>query len=148
MSLNQPPGWPRIGKVALCTLDTMEPTPIEIIMVPSVTMNGGIFSRETKMPLKSRRRVPTTMMRRSEGTIGKPCLSAVPPVMVGAIMTVPTERSMPAADDDESDAHRDESDVVGGVDDVDQRRIGEVVAAENAEEKVEDEQGAPAPAPT
>ena len=35
------------------------------------------------------------MMRRREGTIGKPCLSAVPPMMAAAIMTVPMERSIP-----------------------------------------------------
>ena len=40
-----------MGNVALATLETMEPTPMEIIMVPRVTMNGGIFRRETSNPL-------------------------------------------------------------------------------------------------
>ena len=30
-----------------------------------------------------------------EGTIGNPCLNAMPPMRVAAIMTVPTERSIP-----------------------------------------------------
>ena len=68
---------------------------MEIIMVPSVTMNGGIFSRETRTPLKRPKARPTTTIRRREGTIGNPCLSAVPPMMAAAIMTVPTERSIP-----------------------------------------------------
>ena len=51
MLLNHPPGVLRMGNVALCTLETMEPTPMEIIMVPRVTMNGGIFRRETRRPL-------------------------------------------------------------------------------------------------
>jgi hypothetical protein len=84
-----------MGKVALCTLATMEPMPIEIIIVPSVTMNGGIFSRETKRPLKKPKAMPTAMTRMREGTIGNPCLRAVPPMMAAHIMTVPTERSIP-----------------------------------------------------
>ena len=140
MLLNHPPGVPRMGKVALATLETMEPTPIEIIMVPRVTMKGGIFRRETRSPLKRPKARPTTMIRRREGTMGKPCLSAVPPMMAAAIMTVPMERSIPPRDDDEGDAHRDEADVVGGVDDVHQGGVGEVVAPEDAEEDVEDDQ--------
>ena len=84
-----------MGNVALDTLEMMEPTPMEIIMVPRVTINGGIFSRDTMMPLKAPNARPTTMIRMRDGTMGKPCLSAVPPVMAAAIMTVPTERSMP-----------------------------------------------------
>ncbi len=66
-----------------------------IIMVPSVTMNGGIFSRETKMPLKKPKARPTRMIRIREGNIGSPCLNAMPPMRVAAIMTVPMERSIP-----------------------------------------------------
>ncbi len=64
-------------------------------MVPSVTMKGGIFSRETMRPFKRPKASPTTTIRRREGTMGNPCLSAVPPMMAAAIMTVPTERSIP-----------------------------------------------------
>ena len=68
---------------------------MEIIMVPRVTMKGGIFRRETRTPLKPPKARPTRMIRMSEGTIGNPCLSAMPPMRVAAIMTVPTERSIP-----------------------------------------------------
>ena len=95
MLLNQPPGCPRMGKVALDTLETMEPTPMEIIMVPMVTMKAGILSREIMSPLKVPKAMPTRMMRNMVGSIGSPCLSAVPPIIAEAIMTVPTERSMP-----------------------------------------------------
>ena len=93
--MNQPPGVPRMGKVALATCETMEPVPIEIIMVPSVTMKGGILSRDTSIPLKKPKARPTTMMRRREGTMGKPFFSAVPPMMAAHIITVPMERSIP-----------------------------------------------------
>ena len=69
--------------------------PIEIIIVPRVTMNGGIFTRATMIPLKKPKAVPTTMIRISVGTIGRPCFIAVPPTMAAAIMTVPIERSIP-----------------------------------------------------
>ena len=101
-----------MGKVALCTLETMEPTPIEIIMVPSVTMNGGIFSRETRMPLKKPKARPTAMIRRREGTIGNPdFLSASAADDGRRHHDRPDGKVDPAADDDEGDAHRDEPDV-------------------------------------
>ena len=46
----------------------------------------------------------------------------------------------PAGDDDEGDAHRDEPDIVGGVDDVHQGGVGEIVAPEDAEKDIEDDQ--------
>jgi len=58
-------------------------------------MKGGNFSLDTMSPLKNPNPVPTKMMRRRDGSIGTPCLSATPPISAEAIITVPTERSMP-----------------------------------------------------
>ena len=140
MLLNQPPGEPRMGKVALATLETMEPTPIEIIMVPSVTMNGGIFSRETRSPLKSAEGEAHDDDQQEGGHHREAVLERRAADDGGAHHDRPDGEVDPAADDDEGDAHRDEPDVVGGVDDVHQGGVGEVVAPEDAEEDVEDDQ--------
>jgi len=58
-------------------------------------MKGGNLSLETMIPLKNPNAVPTKMIISSDGTIGTPFLSATPPMSVDAIITVPTERSMP-----------------------------------------------------
>ena len=50
-------GLERVGKVALLTFDTMEPTPMEIIMVPRVAIKGGRSRRDTISTVE-RSRIP------------------------------------------------------------------------------------------
>jgi hypothetical protein len=60
--LYQPSSTARVGNVALRTLDTIDPTPMVIIIVPRVTMKGGIPTRATMIPLKNPKAIPMMMI--------------------------------------------------------------------------------------
>ena len=68
-----------------------------MLSVPSVTMNGGRFSRVTSRPLRNPQAVPTAMPMSRARPPGTPLLAARLAITSIARMAVaPTARSMPA----------------------------------------------------
>ncbi len=85
-----------VGQVWDCTLVMMEPTPWDIIIVPSVAMNGGSRSLATSRPLARPNVAPTATVSSSASASGHwCCLNTNAPSSAEHIMTVPIERSMP-----------------------------------------------------
>ena len=96
ISLNHPFGSARVGKVVLRTFDTIDPTPIETIIVPKVAIKGGSLSLATMYPFNVPNAVATARISTNESGIDQfQVLYAVPPISVAHIITVPTERSIP-----------------------------------------------------
>jgi len=83
--------------VTLCELDTICVSAKAIFIVPSVTMNGGSFTRVTSRPL---RRPPRVVVPIPAAIATGPDIPAVPAsnVMVTppSAMSIPHERSIPA----------------------------------------------------
>jgi hypothetical protein len=72
IDLNQLSGAPLAGKVALRTLETIDPIPRLIIIVPSVAIKGGSERRLTKTPLKSPNAVEIKRIKMRESHMGHP----------------------------------------------------------------------------
>ena len=95
-SLYQPSPVPRNGNVTLCTFDTIELKPREIIIVPSVAMNGGNPNFAIKIPLNNPNTPPITNIANNASHNGQPIFVwSTPPTMAEHIITVPIDKSIP-----------------------------------------------------
>ena len=95
ISLNHAPSADPWGKEMVFVLETMEPNPLDTIMVPKVAIKAGSSKRETKMPLINPNKDPQSKITNSTNGIGKPFSMSVPPIKAQQMATVPIDKSIP-----------------------------------------------------
>ena len=95
ISLNQAPALSPCGNDIVFVFDTIDPKPLDTIMVPSVAINAGNSKCDTKIPFISPNAAPTKSIINITTNIGVPFSIKVPPISAEHIATVPIERSIP-----------------------------------------------------
>ena len=95
ISLNHAPALSPCGNEIVFVFDTIEPSPLETIMVPSVAINAGNSKCDTKIPFISPNTAPTKSIINITINIGVPFSIKVPPISAAHIATVPIDRSIP-----------------------------------------------------
>ena len=95
ISLNQAPSADPWGKEMVFVLETMEPNPLDTIMVPRVAIKAGSSKRETKMPLINPNKEPQSRITNNTNGMGKPFSMSVPPIKAQQMATVPIDKSIP-----------------------------------------------------
>ena len=95
ISLNHAPSAVPCGKEMVFVFETMEPSPLDTIMVPNVAINAGNSKRDTKIPLINPNKEPHKRITKSTKGIGSPPSISVPPIKAQQIATVPIDKSMP-----------------------------------------------------
>ena len=95
ISLNHAPALFPCGNEIVFVCDTIDPRPLDTIMVPSVAINAGNSKCDTKIPFISPKIPPTKSIISITTNIGAPFSIKVPPISAEHMATVPIERSIP-----------------------------------------------------
>ena len=95
ISRNQAPFALPCGNEIVLVLETMEPSPLDTIIVPRVAINAGSPSLETRIPLINPKSEPHRRMTRSTSGMASPFSIKVPPISAQQMATVPIDRSIP-----------------------------------------------------
>ena len=75
--------------------ETIDPSPLDTIIVPRVAINAGSSKRYTKIPLINPNKEPHKRITKSTSGIGSPPSMSVPPISAQQIATVPMDKSIP-----------------------------------------------------
>ena len=95
ISLNHAPAAFPCGKEMVFVFETIDPSPLDTIMVPRVAINAGSSKRDTKIPLINPNKEPHKRITKSTSGIGSPPSMSVPPISAQQIATVPMDKSIP-----------------------------------------------------
>ena len=138
----QPSAESRAGKLIVWTLDTMELIASVIIWVPRVAIKGGMRRAGDQDTIQRTEQAAGCQDDQKPGPERRPHLLQATPADHGRAHGDGADGKVDAAGDDgEGDADGEEADVVGRVQDIDQRFEGQEVSAEECEESVDGEQG-------